>query len=108
MRRFFLICPIAFFVGVVTAAVGTVLAQPPDILRDYGFIPSHTVVHVSGGLPGYNMDLSIAGKFGLVTGYDYEVSPTAYIPTLVPHAEFVDVHAILFNPKSAAPMPVPG
>jgi hypothetical protein len=54
------------------------------------------------------MDLSVAGKFGLVTGYDYEVSPTAHIPTLVPHAEFVDVRAILFNPLSAAPIPVPG
>src|SRR5689334_20846611 len=83
-------------------------AQPPDILRDYRFLPAHTVVHVSAGPPGYNMDLSIAGKFGLVTGYDYEVSPTAHIPTLVPHAEFVDVKAILFNPLSAAPIPVPG
>ena len=59
-------------------------------------------------LPGYNLDLSIAGKFGLVIGYGEEVTPTAHIPTLVPHAEFVDVHAILFNPLSAAPLPVPG
>jgi hypothetical protein len=88
--------------------VDRAVADPPDVLRDYRFVPSHTVVHVSGGSPGYNMDLSIAGKFGLVTGYDYEVSPTAHIPTLVPHAEFVDVHAILFNPLSAAPIPIPG
>src|SRR3954471_15680609 len=83
-------------------------AQPPDFLRDYRFVPLRSNVHVSGGSPGYDMDLSILGKFGLVTGYDYEVSPTAHVPTLVPHAEFVDVHAILFNPRSAAPTPVPG
>jgi hypothetical protein len=84
------------------------VADPPDILRDYRFVPSHSTVHVSGGSPGYDMDLSIAGRFGLVTGYDYEVSPTGHVPMLVPHAEFVDVKAILFNPLSAAPVPVPG
>jgi hypothetical protein len=88
--------------------ISPTLAQPPDFLRDYRFVPSHSDVHVSGGSSHYNMDLSIAGRFGLVTGYDYEVSPTAHIPTLVPHAEFVDVRAILFNPLSAAPVPVPG
>jgi hypothetical protein len=88
--------------------VDQAVADPPDILRDYRFVPSHTIVHVSGGSPGYDMNLSIEGKFGLVTGYDYEVSPTAHIPTLAPHAEFVDVRAILFNPLSAAPIPVPG
>jgi len=99
-----------FAVAVIAGGiiVDQAVADPPDILRDFRFVPSHTVVHVSGGVPGYDMNLSIAGKFGLVTGYDYEVSPTAHIPTLVPHAEFVDVHAILFNPLSAAPTPVPG
>jgi len=108
MKRFF--GRIVFATAAVVAMVlaSSALADPPDILRDYRFVPAHSNVHVSGGSPGYNMDLSIAGRFGLVTGYDYEVSPTAHIPTLVPHAEFVDVKAILFNPLSAAPTPVPG
>ncbi|MCI0333022.1 MAG: hypothetical protein L0228_07355 [Planctomycetes bacterium] len=84
------------------------LADPPDIFRDYRFITSRSTVHVSGGFAGFDMDLAIQGRFGLVTGYDYSVDPTGQIPTLVPHAEFVDVHAILFNPLSLAPMPVPG
>jgi hypothetical protein len=97
-------------IAVVTAAVFVreAPADPPDILRDYRFVPNYSNVHISGGSPGYDMDLSIAGRFGLVTGYDYEMSPTAHVPTLVPHAEFVDVKAILFNPRSAAPIPVPG
>src|SRR4051794_26667423 len=97
-------------IAVVTAAgfVRQAPADPPDILRDYRFVSAHSNVRVAGGSPGYNMDLSIAGRFGLVTGYDYEVSPTAHVPMLVPHAEFVDVKAILFNPLSAAPIPVPG
>jgi hypothetical protein len=83
-------------------------ADPPDILRNYRFIPSHTTVHVSGGIAGYNLDLEIAGQLGLVTGYDYSVDPTAHVPTLVPHAEFVNVNGYLFNPLSLAPLPVPG
>ncbi len=54
------------------------------------------------------MDLSIAGKFGLVTGYNDGPSPLTSTPTLDPYAKFVDVHAILFNPLSAAPLPLPG
>jgi hypothetical protein len=108
MKRFFLPLSGAAAFAIAMLFVSRAAAQPPDILRDYQFVPAHTVVHVSGGAQNYDMDLSVAGKFGLVTGYDYEVSPTAHIPTLVPHAEFVDVKAILFNPLSAAPLPVPG
>jgi hypothetical protein len=108
MKRFFLQILRAAAIAAAVLLVSTALAQPPDILRDYRFVPSHSDVHVSGGSSNYDMDLSIAGRFGLVTGYDYEQSPTAHIPTLVPHAEFIDVKAILFNPLSAAPTPVPG
>ena len=107
MKSFIFFVPLAVAV-IFEALLGRASAQPPDILRDYRFVPSHSDVHVSGGSPGYNMDLTIAGKFGLVTGYDYGSSPTAHIPTLVPYAKFVDVHAILFNPLSAAPLPLPG
>ena len=107
MRSFVLFAPLAVAV-IFEGLIGQASAQPPDVLRDYRFVPSHSDVHVSGGSPGYNMDLSVAGKFGLVTGYDYGTSPTAHIPTLVPYAKFVDVHAILFNPLSAAPLPLPG
>ncbi len=108
MLRFILLRWFAIGSMIASIAAREAAADPPDILREYGFISSHTVVHVTGGPQNYNMDLSIAGKFGLVTGYDYEPSPTAQIPTLGPHAEFVDVKAILFNPRSAAPLPVPG
>ena len=107
MKSFIVSAPLAVAV-IFAALIGQASAQPPDILRGYRFVPSHSDVHVSGGSPGYNMDLSVAGKFGLVTGYDYGSSPTAHIPTLVPYAKFVDVHAILFNPLSAAPLPLPG
>jgi hypothetical protein len=84
------------------------LADPPDILRDYRFITSRSTVHVTGGFAGWDMDLAIRGDFGLVTGYEYSEDPTAHIPTIHPYAKFVDVDAILFNPLSMAPMPVPG
>jgi hypothetical protein len=84
------------------------LAAPPDFVRDYVFIPAKTTVHVSGGSPTYDLNLTIAGKFGLVTGYDEEISATTKVQSLVPRAEFTDVHGILYNPLSLAPLPVPG
>ncbi len=84
------------------------LADPPDIFRDYRFITSRSTVHVSGGFAGFDMDLAIQGSFGLVTGYDYSVDPTSGHPTIVRYAQFVDVDAILFNPLSMAPIPLPG
>jgi hypothetical protein len=80
-------------------------AAAPDILRDYRFIPSHSSVHVTGGFAGVDWDLAIAGRFGLVTGYENSDSP---LPVLRPYARFVDVNAILYNPLSLAPRPVPG
>jgi hypothetical protein len=84
------------------------LADPPDILRDYRFITSRSTVHVTGGFAGWDMDLAIRGDFGLFTGYEYSNDPSSGVPTISPYAQFVDVNAILFNPLSMAPMPVPG
>ena len=98
----------AIIVLLLAVLAGRALGQPPDVLRDYRFIPQDTVVHVSGGPQGYNMDLTIAGTFGLVTGYNEVIDPTAHVPTLDPFAQFIDVHGILYNPLSLAPLPVPG
>ena len=43
-----------------------------------------------------------------MTGYNEELDPTGHVPTLEPFAQFVDVHGILYNPLSAAPLPLPG
>ncbi len=84
------------------------VADPPDILRNYRFIPSHSVVHVTGGFAGIDWDLNVAGHFGLVTGYNYGADPAAHVPTLEPFAQFTDVNAILFDPRRASPLPSPG
>jgi len=94
-----------------TAALAdlTNIADIPDILRNYRFITSHSIVEVSGGLPVFSYDLNIAGKFGLATGYNGLETPTpspaATPPTLSGHAEFVNVKGVLFNPRSASPLP---
>src|SRR5215467_7428727 len=98
----------AIIVLLLAVFAGRALGQPPDVLRDYRFIPQDTVVHVSGGTQGYNMDLTIAGTFGLVTGYEDGVDPISHAPTLTPFAQFINVHGILYNPLSLAPLPVPG
>jgi hypothetical protein len=94
----------AIAVAVASLAAHRASAQSLDVLRNYRFIPSDTVVHVTGGgIPGYDLNLTIAGRFGLVT----ETGPAA-TPTSDGTARFVNVHGILFNPLSAAPLPVPG
>src|SRR6478672_6951831 len=88
---------------------GRVFADPPDILRNYRFITDKSTVEVTGGIAGIDWPLNILGGFGLVTGYNYGFGgPTAHAPTLEPFAEFIDVNAILFDPRRASPMPSPG
>jgi hypothetical protein len=82
------------------------LADPPDIFRDFRFITAWSTVHVTG--PDYDIDLAIEGDMGLVTGYDYVIDPVSQLPQLIRYAQFDYVDAILFNPLSLAPMPVPG
>lgn len=65
---------------------------PPDVLHNYRFLPRHSTLDVTGGIAGVQLTYNLFGKFGIATGYDQ--SPLAvYPPILVPHAEFVDVHA---------------
>jgi hypothetical protein len=108
MNRFRLLSLPAFAVLLWSVVPQISLADPPDILRDYRFITSRSTVHVTGGFAGWDMDLAIRGGFGLVTGYEYSNDPSSGVPTISPYAQFVDVDAILFNPLSMAPMPVPG
>ena len=85
------------------------IADPPDILRNYRFITDKSTVEVTGGIAGIDWPLNILGGFGLVTGYNYGFGgPTAHAPTLEPFAQFIDVKAILFDPRRASPMPSPG
>jgi hypothetical protein len=85
------------------------IADPPDILRNYRFITDKSTVEVTGGIAGIDWLLNILGGFGLVTGYNYGFGgPTAHAPTLEPFAQFVDVKAILFDPRRASPLPTPG
>src|SRR6478609_3424700 len=80
------------------------IADPPDILRSYRFITDKSTVEVTGGIAGIDWPLNILGGFGLVTGYNYGFGgPTAHAPTLEPFAEFIDVNAILFDPRRASP-----
>jgi hypothetical protein len=108
MNRVLSLCRVATIILMWAVVVHQAAADPPLYLHDYHFIPSKTTVHVTGGPSDYNLNLTIAGVFGLVTGYNEELDPTAQVPTLEPYAQFVDVHGILYNPQSAAPLPLPG
>jgi hypothetical protein len=84
-------------------------AQPPLLLKDYRFITPKSVVDVTDGKSGIETSLNILGRFGLETGYNEgSGGPTAQAPQLVPYAAFTDVKAILFDPRRASPLPLPG
>lgn len=103
MNRFWLLLSVAAMAMTSSVAMGQVI-DPALFLLDYRFVPSKTNVHVTGGPNDYNMNLAISGSFGLLSGYDG--SSSGHISD--PNAKFVDVHGILYNPLSAAPLPVPG
>jgi hypothetical protein len=87
------------------------VADPPIFLRDYRFIPSESTVYVTGGIADYELKLTVAGEFGLETGYDGIATPVSTAPQppeLEPFAKFVNVHGILYNPLSATAAPTPG
>ena len=111
MQRFSWLCCVGIATVLSAARVHQAVADPPDILRDYRFIPSASTVLVTGNMADYALQLHIAGTFGLVTGYEGGPTPVASAttpPSLEPFAKFINVHGILFNPLSATPAPSPG
>jgi hypothetical protein len=78
--------------------VSDAAASHPDILRDYRFIPSHSILEVTGGFAGIEQTFHARGTFGLVTGYEEGYSCMAIgcpPPSHIPFAQFVDVRAWL-------------
>jgi hypothetical protein len=82
----------------VEFAAGHAAASHPDILRNYRFIPSRSILEVTGGFAGIQETFHARGTFGLVTGYEEGVSCAAIgcpDPSHIPFAKFVDVDAWL-------------
>ncbi len=101
---------LTMLVGLAAAAMASsvAVADPPDLLRNYRFITSKSTVDVTSST-GNDMPLNILGRFGLVTGYNYDTGgPTAQSPSIEPFAQFTDVEAILYDPRRATPLPSPG
>ncbi len=63
---------------------------------------------MTGGPNDYNLNLTINGTFGLVTGYNDTPTADGSTPSLEPYAKFVNVKGILYNPMAATPLPTPG
>lgn len=80
--------------GLVSFASAPVVAQPPDILRSYQFVPRRSTLEVQGGIAGLSLQLPIFGTFDFVTGYHYD------FPNLHPYAAFDNVDAVATDPET--------
>jgi hypothetical protein len=63
-------------------------AQPPDLQRDYRFIPRRSSLEVTEGFAGIRQKFFPYGTFSINTGYDVDPRDI-FPPILIPHAEFV-------------------
>ncbi|MEO2048933.1 MAG: hypothetical protein ABGX16_20440 [Pirellulales bacterium] len=75
------------------------MAQPPNVLRNFRFVPRYSTLELTGGFAGFDLDLSIHGTFGLETGFH---SPDDHL-SLRRFARFVDVDAEALNPTDFGP-----
>jgi len=85
--------------------VSQTVGQPPDILRNYRFLPRHSILDVEGGFAGFDIEANIFGKYGLVTGFEYDYGDGTSITDISPnpYAKFVNVHARAINPTDFGP-----
>ena len=83
--------------AICTFAVQATVAQPPDMLRNYRFLPRHSVLHVQGGFGGFDIDANVEGHFAFVNGYRIE------FPNIKSYAAFRHVDAVAINPTDFGP-----
>ncbi len=102
MRRGIFSLGLLASLALVTFCLQAVVAQPPDILRSYRFIPRLSTLHQTGGFAGFDRRLPIHGTYDFITGFRGGDGP---IPTLDPYAQFANVEAKAGHPASASILP---
>lgn len=78
--------------AVVCVFSSLAVAQPPDVLRSYRFLPRLSTLTETGGIAGVHVDYKVGGTYGFAIGYDYQR------PDLRRSAKFVDVDAWAAHP----------
>lgn len=81
------------------------LAQPPDRLEHFQFLPRRSILHVMGGFPGFDIRANIHGTFDFITGFRRDDPDPLRIgpPGLHPYAKFANVDAVGINPTDFGP-----
>ncbi|MCA9235337.1 MAG: hypothetical protein KDA44_07685 [Planctomycetales bacterium] len=85
----------ALLASLVFSLASAAVAQPPDILRSYRFLPRLSTLNETGGFAGVDIDYTMRGTFDLATGYD--VDKTGFHQK----AEFTNVDAWASHPVLA-------
>lgn len=97
MRRFVLLTLVSIPALVSSLSANYCFAQPPDILRQYRFLPRHSILEVEGGFAGIAVAANIHGDFLFVNGFRNDAG------NLDPYAEFLRVDAVAINPTDFGP-----
>jgi hypothetical protein len=92
-------------VGIGVALAGVIfsspaIADPPDFLRHYRFLPRLSTLNQQGGIGGWDTDFAIGGSFDFVTGYEYD------LPQILAYASFENVDAWASHPVLAYVLPL--
>lgn len=73
------------------------LAEPPDILTSYKFVPSLSTLRQTGGIAGFDWKMPVCGTYDFATGLRYEPRIPADA-MLTRYAEFKNVNAYGAHP----------
>lgn len=88
-----ILCVVLLSVGMFAVSLPA-LADPPDILRSYEFLPRLSTLHQTGGIAGLYFEFPVFGTYDFVTGFRYETDPAS----IARYAKFENVEAYGAHP----------
>lgn len=97
MRRFRAFLPCCLLLVGLLFDFGRALADPPDIITSYKFLPRLSTLRETGGIAGRDWEFPVFGTYDFVTGFRYEPRIPADA-MLTPYAQFTNVNAYGAHP----------
>lgn len=78
--------------------VGSVQADPPDIISSWKFLPRLSTLNETGGIAGFENKYPVFGSYDFVTGFRYESDVETDVMFIRRYAQFANVNAYGAHP----------